>query len=195
MRPQLEISQFVWRKIMKHKAGSIALGHTSLSVSDLDVSEGFYQEVLGLRVAEESLQLPFRYATMARDGKSVLTLWEQSSGSFKKCLPGLHHLAFEADSVEELNRTKAILENLGLRYCEQGRLHTNGSRSSTCAIHFKDPDGIGIEVYSPHCAETALAPKWVGCLDGARSRGDRKTGDSLPALQLYGNGWDRTREC
>jgi catechol-2,3-dioxygenase len=154
MRPQLEISKVAWRIIMKRKTGTIALGHIGLNVSDLDISEGFYQEVLGLRVADESLQPPFRYATMARDGKMVLTLWEQSSGRFKKRHVGLHHLAFEADSVEELNRTKGILENLGVRCSEGARLYTEGSRAS--AIHFEDPDGIPIELYSAHCADIAL---------------------------------------
>jgi catechol-2,3-dioxygenase len=96
---------------MKGKLSTIAVGHIGLNVSDMDISEGFYQEVLGLRVAEESVEFPFRYASLARDGKTVLTLWEQSGGRFKKRRPGLHHLAFEAGSVEEVNRTKALSSN------------------------------------------------------------------------------------
>jgi hypothetical protein len=62
-----------------------------------------------LRVARESRH-PCRYATMAMEGKVVLALWEQRHGRFKTCCPGLHHLAFEARSVEEVNRTKGILD-------------------------------------------------------------------------------------
>jgi lactoylglutathione lyase len=142
---------------MKCKIGSIAVGHIALNVSDLDVSEAFYLEVLGLRVASESLEFPFRYASLARDGKTVITLWEQSDGRFKKHRAGLHHLAFEADSVEEVNRTKALLENLGARWSEGAQLYQEGLRSA--AIHFKDPDGIRIEVYSPPRAETQDAPR------------------------------------
>ena len=137
---------------MKCKIGSIAVGHIALNVSDLDVSEAFYREVLGLRVVSESLELPFRYASLARDGKTVLTLWEQSDGRFKKRRPGLHHLAFEADSMEEVNRTKGILENLGARWSEGAQLYEEGLRSD--AIHFKDPDGIRIEVYSAARSDT-----------------------------------------
>jgi catechol-2,3-dioxygenase len=71
----------------KSKAGTVALGHIGLTVSDLDVSEGFYQEVLGLRVVDESLQFPSRYASMARDGKTVLTLWEHTAGRSRSAGP------------------------------------------------------------------------------------------------------------
>jgi lactoylglutathione lyase len=147
-------------EIMKGKVSTIAVGHIGLNVSDIDMSEGFYQEVLGLRVTEESLEFPFRHALLARDGKTVLTLWEQSGGRFKKRRPGLHHLAFEAGSVEEVNRTKAILENLGMSWSEGARLYAEVSQSA--AIHFKDPDGIRIELYSRNCADTA-APKYAAC--------------------------------
>jgi lactoylglutathione lyase len=132
--------------MIKTRAGNLALGHIGLTVSDLDVSEGFYQEVLGLRVIDESLQFPSRYASMARGGKTVLTLWEQSGGQIKKCRPGLHHLAFEAESVEEVNRTKGLLDNLGAQWSEEARIFAEGSR--TAAIHFQDPDGVRIELYA-----------------------------------------------
>jgi lactoylglutathione lyase len=135
-------------------AGTITLGHIGITVSDLDVSEGFYQEVLGLRVVDESLQFPSRYASMARDGKTVLTLWEQSRRRPKKHRPGLHHLAFETDSMEEVNRTKRLLEHLGARWGEGARLYPEGSAGAT--IYFEDPDGIRIELYSPDHADMAL---------------------------------------
>lgn len=138
----------------KRYAGTIALGHVGITVSDLDVSEGFYQEVLGLRVVNESLQFPCRYASMAREGKTVLTLWEYSGGRIKKRRPGLHHLAFEAGSEEEVNRTKALLDNLGAHWTEGARIYPEGSRAA--AIHFEDPDGIRIELYSSERQAAAL---------------------------------------
>jgi lactoylglutathione lyase len=132
--------------MIKAKVGTIALGHIGLTVSDLEVSEGFYQEVLGLRVVDESLQFPSRYASMARDGKTVLTLWEQNGRRIKKRQPGLHHLAFEAESVQEVNRTKRLLDNIGAHWTEGAQIYREGSRAA--AIHFEDPDGIRIELYS-----------------------------------------------
>src|ERR1700722_14075196 len=88
---------------MKRNPDTIAIGNIGLNVSDLDISEAFYQEVFGLVVAEESLQPHFRYASMARGGKTVLMLWERRGGDAERCLQGLHHLSFEADSLEEVN--------------------------------------------------------------------------------------------
>jgi lactoylglutathione lyase len=133
---------------MKRNVNSISVGHIGLNVSDLDVSEAFYQEVLGLRVAQESLHFPFRYASMERDGEIVLTLWEQAGRRYKKRRPGLNHLAFEVISVEEVNRTKGLLENLGASWAKgshEHQLYPEGSRP--VALRFKDPDGILIELY------------------------------------------------
>ena len=96
---------------MKRNPSTIAVGHVGLNVSDLEVSAVFYREVFGFTIARESIEGPFRYASMAQDGRIVLTLWEQRGGRFKKHRPGLHHLAFEAASLEELNRTKGLLDN------------------------------------------------------------------------------------
>jgi lactoylglutathione lyase len=131
---------------MKREVGAIAVGHIALNVSDIEISKAFYQEVLGMRVTSESLQFPLKYASMAWDGKIVLTLWEQSGGRFKKRRAGLHHLAFEADSIKQVNRTKGLLENLGAHWSEGAQLYAEGSRAA--AIHFKDPDGIRIELYT-----------------------------------------------
>jgi lactoylglutathione lyase len=140
---------------MTPKAGTIALGNIGVNVSDLDISEAFYQEVFGLRVAEESLQLPFRFASMGRDGKTVLTLWEHSGGRLEQCRRGLHHLTFEAHSIEEVNRAKGILDKLGWRWFEAGGLHNAGSR--TAVIYFADPDGTRIKLYKADLLDPALA--------------------------------------
>ena len=140
--------------IMKRDVGAITVGHIGLNVSDLEISKTFYQEVLGMRVTSESLEFPVKFASLRRNGKIVLTLWEQSAGRFKKRRAGLHHLAFEADSVEEISRTRGLLDNLGAHWTEGAQLYAEESRSA--AIHFKDPDGIRIELYA---AESADVPR------------------------------------
>jgi catechol 2,3-dioxygenase-like lactoylglutathione lyase family enzyme len=67
-------------KSMKRNSGSITIGHIGTNVSDIEISKVFYQEILGLRVGDESRQVPLRYASMTRDGRTVLTLWENSAG-------------------------------------------------------------------------------------------------------------------
>jgi lactoylglutathione lyase len=122
---------------MSAKHPGIRTRHVALNVSDLDVSEGFYQEVLGLRVEHESLHRPLRDASMGRDGEVVLTLWELARKRTKKRSPGLHHLAFKANSAEEINRTKEILADLGARWSEGNQLYRKGAKS--VRIYFKDP--------------------------------------------------------
>ncbi len=129
------------------KRGGIAVGHVGLNVSNLEVSTVFYEEVLGFTIAHEYIQGRFRYVCFARGGKIALTLCEHNGGRFKKHRPGLHHLAFEAPSMEELNRTKGLLDNLGMRWSE-GALGCSGGTSPD-VIYFEDPDGIRIEVYCP----------------------------------------------
>jgi lactoylglutathione lyase len=141
-------------KSMKRNSGSITIGHVGINVSDIEISKVFYQEVLGLRVADESRQVPLRYASMARDGRTVLTLWENSAMRLRNCPPALHWLAFVVDSAEEVSRTKRLLENLGARWSEKDPLCSQPS--SSAVLHFEDPDGIPIEVYSADRADSAL---------------------------------------
>jgi lactoylglutathione lyase len=110
----------------------------------------FYQEVLGFRIIHESVEGGVRYASFARDGKILLTLWEQNSKRLKRHRPGLHHVAFEAASLEEMNRTRGLLDNLGLRW--SANAFSCSHRPTLDVIYFEDPDGIRIEVY---CAAQA----------------------------------------
>jgi catechol-2,3-dioxygenase len=136
---------------MKCNRSTIAVGHVGLNVSDIEISKVFYQEIFGLTLAHERTDEDFRYACLGRKGRAVLTLWEHNGGRYRKHRPGLHHLAFEALSIEELNRTRALLENLGIR-CRQGALGCS-PRAKQHAIYFEDPDGIRIEVYCTGDAE------------------------------------------
>ena len=139
---------------MKNNSGSIKIGNIGLNVSDIEISKVFYQEVLGLRVGDESHQLPLRYASMTRDGRTVLTLWENSRMRLGNCPPALHRLTFVADSTEQVNRTKRLLENLGTRWSERDPFCSQ--TSSAAVLHFEDPDGIPIELYSPDGEISAL---------------------------------------
>jgi lactoylglutathione lyase len=139
---------------MKCNSGNITIGHIGINVSDIEISKVFYQEVLGLRVGDESRQVPLRYASMMRDGRRVLTLWENSTMRLRNCPPALHRLAFVFDSAEEVGRTKGLLENLGARWSEKDPL--SSQPSSSAVLHFEDPDGIPIEVYSVDRADSAL---------------------------------------
>ena len=131
-------------------------GHIGLNVTDLARSREFYGRVLGLEQIGHGEQ-PGRYAFMGRDGRLVLTLWEQSEGTFATHQPGLHHLSFQVASMDEVLAAASTLRELGTELTHGGPVaHAEGAGSG--GIFFTDPDGIRLEIYAPTGAHELTAP-------------------------------------
>jgi len=123
-------------------------GHIGLNVSDLDRAKEFYQKVFGLEILHESDEQERRFAFLGEGERLVLTLWQQPAGGFDPVRPGLHHLSFQVENMEELKAVRARLEELNIRVLHGGIVsHMEGSASG--AVFFEDPDGIRLEVFSP----------------------------------------------
>lgn len=136
---------------------TLQTGHVGLNVSNLERSKNFYLEVLGLQVARESLEEGRRFVFLSDGGKTVLTLWEQSHGSFDTARPGLHHLSFRAESIEAVRAVEERLRSLNVRLIYNGIVpHSEGAQSG--GVFFEDPDGIRLEIFSPSGADTLAAP-------------------------------------
>lgn len=132
-------------------------GHIGLNVSDLDRSKQFYQAVFGFTVTGESQQAGRRFAFLSDGQKLVLTLWEQSTGSFAKDRPGLHHLSFAVNSLADVQVFEERLKSLDARFQYEGVVpHREGGDSG--GIFFEDPDGIRLEIFSPTGAGEQAAP-------------------------------------
>lgn len=133
-------------------------GHVGLNVSDLPRAREFYRQVFGLEVLGESADPGRSYAFLGRGSDVVLTLWRQSSGSFAADRPGLHHLSFQVDSVEQVQETERRVRALGGRVHHGGVVpHAEGRDSG--GIFFDDPDGIRLEVFTGSgVSELAAAP-------------------------------------
>ncbi|MDH6127607.1 VOC family protein [Kitasatospora sp. GP82] len=127
---------------------SLQTGHVGLNVTDLDRSAAFYRTLLGLDLASEGTEEGRRFAFLARDGRLVITLWQQSTGSFATSAPGLHHLSFQVDSLEEVRAAERTLRELGAEFAYEGVVpHSEGAASG--GIFFTDPDGIRLEIFTP----------------------------------------------
>jgi len=142
-------------------AGSTATrfttGHVGLNVSDLGRSTRFYREVFGFDLAGESAEPGREYAFLAQDGTLVLTLWPQSRGSAATDRPGLHHLSFQVDTIEQVQAAERRLQELGAVIHYGGIVpHREGADSG--GLFFEDPDGVRLEILVPAGAGGQPAP-------------------------------------
>jgi catechol 2,3-dioxygenase-like lactoylglutathione lyase family enzyme len=128
---------------MSALATTFAAGHVGLNVADLDRSIDFYVAVFGWDLKGRG----DGYALLGDDERLVLTLWQQSSGSFEAASPGLHHLSFQVGSVDEVRAAEERVRAGGLRLYHDGVVpHSEGASSG--GIFFEDPDGIRLEIFT-----------------------------------------------
>ncbi|MFI9582056.1 VOC family protein [Streptomyces sp. NPDC052236] len=136
---------------------TLRTGHIGLNVTDLDRSLPFYGDTLGFDTLGEGKEDGRRYAFLGRDGQLVLTLWQQAAGAYAPALAGLHHLAFETETIEQVRAAEARLKNLGVDFAYEGVV-AHGEGAGSGGIFFHDPDGTRLEIYAPSGAEGAPAP-------------------------------------
>lgn len=132
-------------------------GHVGLNVTDLARSVDFYRRALGFEQLGINDQGDRRFAFLGFDGNLRLTLWQQSDGAFSTRTPGLHHLSFQVDTVEQVRTIESALKDLGVAFAHDGVV-AHGEGASSGGIFFTDPDGIRLEVFAPNGAEAQPAP-------------------------------------
>ncbi|GAA2525146.1 MULTISPECIES: VOC family protein [Streptomyces] len=132
-------------------------GHTGLNVTDLDRSLAFYRDVLGFALIGEGKEEGRRYAFLGDGERLVLALWQQATEPYDGERAGLHHLAFEADSIERVREYEASLRAHGTDFAYEGVV-SHGEGAASGGIFFHDPDGTRLEISVPTGAEDAPAP-------------------------------------
>ncbi|MFJ5877319.1 VOC family protein [Streptomyces sp. NPDC093088] len=139
------------------KAKTLQTGHVGVNVTDLDRSLAFYRAVFDFEVVEEGKEDDRRWAFLGRENRMLVALWQQSTGSFPTDRPGLHHLSFQVESVEEVKATEQVLRELGAEFSYDGVVPC-GENGTSGGVFFTDPDGIRLEICAPTGADPAHAP-------------------------------------
>ena len=118
------------------------LNHAVLYVRDLDTSTRFYVDVLGFRPVMSMPGAAFLQAEGSSNDHD-LGLFEigaaAGASTAGRSTVGLYHLAWEVDTLDELDR-------LAQRLTAAGALAGASDHGTTKALYAKDPDGIEFEV-------------------------------------------------
>src|SRR6266403_972450 len=132
---------------------ALVTGHIGINVTDLQRSSSFYANALGLQHIGGSAEGDQKFAFLGDGTRLLLTLWEQSSAT----TPGLHHLAFSVDSMDEVRAAETRLRAAGAKFIYSGAVaHAEGRDSG--GIFFEDPDGTRLEISTSTGASALQAP-------------------------------------
>ncbi|MFI6505101.1 VOC family protein [Nonomuraea typhae] len=118
------------------------LNHAVLYVRDVARSVDFYREALGFRVVMEMPGAAFLQAAGSSNDHDLglFQIGAQAGPTTAgRTSVGLYHLAWEVDTLDELQRVAAKLGELGA-------LVGASDHSTTKALYAKDPDGLEFEV-------------------------------------------------
>jgi catechol-2,3-dioxygenase len=122
------------------------LNHAVLFVRDVRRSASYYQEVLGFRVVNMTPEGFGGAVFLQAPGSSNdhdLGLFEIGSAAADsaagRATVGLYHLAWEVDTLAELERLAGVLR-------ERGALVGASDHGTTKSLYAKDPDGLEFEV-------------------------------------------------
>ena len=120
---------------------AVRLNHAVLFVSDLDRSLAFYQQAFGMKIAAKEPRANAAFLRLPRSGNhhdlglfGVGAQPPRPRGSI-----GLYHLAWQVDTIDELEQARMTLAELGA-------LTGESSHGATKSLYAQDPDGNEFEV-------------------------------------------------
>lgn len=124
-------------------AALLSYHHLSLSVTNLEKSVEWYQQVLGLEITAQVEGAGFRRTRMRAPGGAVtltLTCHDERSGDpFDERRTGMDHVSIH---VDDLAAWKARLEQYDVEHSDVKRLSSDASM-----VTLRDPDNIQLEIF------------------------------------------------
>ncbi len=123
------------------------IAHVTLTVSDLDRSVQWYEELFDVAFDRDESPGPFRRAVWLVEGQTLVGLHEFHDPSdcllFDERRIGLDHLAFACRDRDELEAWESRLSELGI---ENGGIVDAGYGSG---LSCRDPGNIALEFFTP----------------------------------------------
>lgn len=116
------------------------LAHLVLRVRDINESEKFYTEVLGLKVTSRDMGMVFMSANAEMSHELALSPVSEIT-EFKPGSAGLSHFAWQVESFEELRSFRHHLLESGIQ------ILGTGDHGISIGIYLADPDGNRVEVF------------------------------------------------
>lgn len=130
--------------------------HLDLTVKDPRASAPFYDAVLGFmgyrRWSEDENGIDWEHAS-SRDLLPTIGIFrargENAARAHDRYSPGLHHVAWIAESREDVDRLHALLIEIGATVLDPPAEYPEYGKGYY-AVMFADPDGLKLEfVYEP----------------------------------------------
>ncbi len=119
------------------------LNHAVLYVRDAQVSRAFYEQALGFETVTEIPGFGVFLRAPASTNDHDLAMFQIGSGAGPseagRGTVGLYHLAWEVDTLDELERHRAVLQ-------QHGALVGQSDHVTTKSLYGRDPDGLEFEV-------------------------------------------------
>ena len=129
------------------------INHLALTVSDLARSAAFYDKVLGF-LGYTRVEVPEATQTVMQ---TRLLAWASPTGAVTmrpakgesaqkihdRNVPGMNHLAFEAESRDDIERMHALLIEMGAQVLDPPAEYPYFP--GYYAVYFTDPDGLKLE--------------------------------------------------
>ena len=118
------------------------LGHIVLRVRDLERSEQFYSDVLGLHVTNKRPgRMTFMSAVEESSHELALVPVGDDAPGPEETRVGLYHFAWQMDSFDDLKRLYAEMKSKDVN------IGGIGDHGISLGVYFFDPDGNEIEAY------------------------------------------------